>query len=67
MERLRQLTDGKPWILLKQFEQLPGDLCETTKFESAGLAELDQVSAGGWLGEPGTRLRTERGTRSVRA
>jgi hypothetical protein len=67
MEGLRQLTDGKPWIILKQCEQLPGDLCETTELESAGLAELDRVSAGGWLEEPGTRRETERGTRKVRA
>jgi hypothetical protein len=64
---LRQLTDWKPWIVLKQGGWLPGVLCETTEFVSAEPAELDRVSAGGWLEEQGTRRETERGTRNVQA
>jgi hypothetical protein len=66
-EGLRQLTDGKPEVIVKRDGWLAGVLCETTEFVSTELAELDQVSAGGWLEEQGTRRETERGTRNVQA
>jgi hypothetical protein len=66
-ERLRQLTEGKHWVIVTRGVWLPGVLCETTEFVSIELAELDRVSAGGWLGRPGGRLQTKRGTLNVRA
>jgi hypothetical protein len=65
--RLRQLTDGKPWVIVKRGGWLPRVLCETTEFLSVDLAELDRVSAGGWLGRPGICWETECGTRNVQA
>jgi hypothetical protein len=67
MGKLRQLTDGKHWVIVTRGGWLPRVLCETTEFVSIELAELDRVSAIGWLERPGVRLQTKRGTLNVRA
>ncbi|KAF9780942.1 hypothetical protein BJ322DRAFT_1023621 [Thelephora terrestris] len=41
-EGLRQLTDGKPEVIVKRDGWLAGVLCKTTEFVSTELAELDQ-------------------------
>jgi hypothetical protein len=65
--KLRQLTDGKHWVIVTRGGWLPRVLCETTEFVRIELAELDRVSAIGWLERPGVRLQTKRGTLNVRA
>jgi hypothetical protein len=64
--RVASYRREKVWVILKRGGWLPSVLCETTEFVSAELAEMDRVSAGGWLGKPGARLQTERVARNVR-
>jgi hypothetical protein len=56
--KLWQLTDEKTWVIVKRCGWLPGVLCQATEFGSVELAELDRVSAIGWLERPGIRLKT---------